>query len=111
MERLGIVVYGLLQHISPQITGVERGGPEATAGLYWYCCKQFNFISLHKTAKAQASRTFKQPTPGRGEGDNPVRLTPCPDKSLKDKEQKHKEKRDELEKDKARPNKKSEPEG
>jgi hypothetical protein len=26
MERLGLVVYGLLQHISPQTNGVERGG-------------------------------------------------------------------------------------
>jgi hypothetical protein len=26
MERLGLVVYGLLQHISSQIIGVERGG-------------------------------------------------------------------------------------
>jgi hypothetical protein len=46
MERLGLVVNGLLQHISPQMTGVERGGPETTAGLYWYCRKQFHFIGV-----------------------------------------------------------------
>jgi hypothetical protein len=43
MERLGLVVYGLLQHVSPQITGVERGAPETATGLYWYFYKQFQF--------------------------------------------------------------------
>jgi hypothetical protein len=46
MEKLGLVIYGLLKHISPQITGVERGGPKIAAGLYRYCCKQFHFISF-----------------------------------------------------------------
>jgi hypothetical protein len=46
MERLGLVVYGLLQHISPQIIGVERGAQETATGLYWYCCKQFHFICI-----------------------------------------------------------------
>jgi hypothetical protein len=42
-------------------------------------------VSLHAAAKAQAAQTFKQPTPG-GNGGNPDRLAPRPDKSLKEKE-------------------------
>jgi hypothetical protein len=34
MERLGSVVYGLLQHMSPQITGVERGGGQRQHPVY-----------------------------------------------------------------------------
>jgi hypothetical protein len=46
----------------------------------------------------------------RGEGCNPERLTPRPDKSLKDKEHKMKERRDKRDKDKSRPHEKPEPE-
>jgi hypothetical protein len=53
MERLGSVVYDLLRHISPQISGVERGRPKTATGLYWYCCKQFHFIS---DTKGEVSR-------------------------------------------------------
>jgi hypothetical protein len=72
-------------------------------------------VSPHAAAKAEAAQTFKQPTPGRGDGGNADKLTPRPDKTLKDKnlkdkEQKDKDKRDKQEKDKARQNKKSEKE-
>jgi hypothetical protein len=50
--------------------------------------------SLHAAAKAQTARTFKQPTPGRGDKSNPDRINPRPDKSLKEKEQKDKDKRE-----------------
>jgi hypothetical protein len=64
-------------------------------------------VSLHAAAKAQAAQTFKQPTPGRGDGGNPDIPTARPDKSLKDKELRDKEKR---ETDKTRQHKKPEPE-
>jgi hypothetical protein len=53
-------------------------------------------------AKSKAAETFKQPTPGRGDGGNADILNPRPDKSFKDKEQKNKDKREKREKDKAR---------
>jgi hypothetical protein len=42
-------------------------------------------VSLHAAAKAHPAQTFNQPTLGRGYGGNPYKLTPWPDKSLKDK--------------------------
>jgi hypothetical protein len=63
-----------------------------------------NEASLHAAAKVQAALTFKQPSPGRGEGGSPDILTPRPDKSLKDKEQTEKEKRYKGEKYKIRQN-------
>jgi hypothetical protein len=48
-------------------------------------------VSLHVGAKAQAVQTFKQQTPASGDGGNSDKLTPRPDKSLKDKEHKDKE--------------------
>jgi ribosomal protein L12E/L44/L45/RPP1/RPP2 len=62
-------------------------------------------VSLHAAARAQAAQTFKQPTPGRGDGGNPDRPTARRDKSLKDKE-----KREKREKDKTRQHNKPEPE-
>jgi hypothetical protein len=53
MERLGLVVHGLLR-IQVRL-GVERGGAETTAGLYMYCCKKFHFISFHTTPRLAAS--------------------------------------------------------
>ena len=67
-------------------------------------------VSLHAAAKAQAAQTFKQSTPGRGDGGNPDRPTTRPDKNLKDKEIRDKEKREKRDKDKTRQNKKPEPE-
>jgi hypothetical protein len=67
-------------------------------------------VSLHAAAKAQAAQTFKQPTPGKGDGGNPKRPTASPDMNLKDKELKDKEERDKREKDKKRQHKKPEPE-
>jgi hypothetical protein len=67
-------------------------------------------VSLHAAAKAQAAQTFKQPTPGRGDGGNPDRPTARPDKNLRDKELKDKEKREKREKDKTRQHKKPEAE-
>jgi hypothetical protein len=67
-------------------------------------------VSLHAPAKVKAAQTFKQPTPGRGEGGNPDSLDLRPDKSLKDKEQKDKDKQEKRHKDKARQNKMPEPE-
>jgi hypothetical protein len=29
----------------------STGGPETTASLYWYCCKQFHFISFQTHTK------------------------------------------------------------
>jgi hypothetical protein len=37
------VIHGLLQLTSLKLIGVERRGPKTTTGLYWYCCKQFQF--------------------------------------------------------------------
>jgi hypothetical protein len=62
-------------------------------------------VRLHAAAKAQTADTFKQPTPGRGDGGNPDRPTARPDKNLKDKE-----KREKREKDTTRQHKKPEPE-
>jgi hypothetical protein len=59
-------------------------------------------VSLHVAAKAQAAQTFKQPTPGKGDGGNPDRPTPRSDKNLKNKEKR--------EKDKTRKHKEPEPE-
>jgi hypothetical protein len=67
-------------------------------------------VSLHAAARAQDARTFKQPTPIKGDGGNHDKRTIRPDNSLKDKEQKDKEKREKREKDKARHIKEPEPE-
>jgi hypothetical protein len=67
-------------------------------------------VSLHAAARAQAAQTFKQLTPGRGDGGNPGRPTPRPDKNLKDKELMDKEKREKRDKDTTRQHKKPEPE-
>jgi hypothetical protein len=67
-------------------------------------------VSLHSAAEAQAAQTGKQLTHARGDGGNFDGLTPRSDKSLKDRELKGKEKREKCEKDKARYNKKPEPE-
>jgi hypothetical protein len=66
--------------------------------------------SLHAAAKYQAAETYKQPTPGRGDGGNPDISTVGADKNLKDKEQKDKEKREKREKDKSRQHGKPQPE-
>jgi hypothetical protein len=67
-------------------------------------------VSLHAAAKAQATQTFKQPTPGRGDGGTPDIPTARRDKSLKGKDLKDKEKHEKREKDKTRQHKKPEPE-
>jgi hypothetical protein len=67
-------------------------------------------VSLPAAAKAQAAQTFKQPTPGMGDGGDPDRPTARPDKGLKDKELMDKEKHEKREKDKTRQHKKPEPE-
>jgi hypothetical protein len=45
MEMFGLVVHGLLQHISPQIVGVERGAQRQLPVYIGIVVN--NFISFH----------------------------------------------------------------
>jgi hypothetical protein len=60
MERLGLVVYGLLQHISPKLIGVARGA-QRQQPVYTGIVVN-NFISFHLSVPRLAPYRAKPDT-------------------------------------------------